>query len=75
VQRPAPGARLARLVEPARLSQRQVAVEVRPGADLGLAGGDAVQARPGQILGRNLARRDGGAGAGGAERREVAFGD
>ena len=50
-----------------RLGHRPVAIEIGPGADLALARGDAVEARPHQVLRGDLARGDGGGRVAGAQ--------
>jgi len=61
-------------VERARLIERHVLVEKRPGADGVFAVGDAFKAGFGQVLGTELSRLQGPTGNGGAKLRELAFG-
>ncbi len=62
------------VVQGAGLGQRQVRIQIDPGADRLFALGDPVKTGLGQFLGAEFPRLDGPPGGGGAQRRKLAFG-
>ena len=71
MQRPLGLPGLAPLVGLARLLERTLVVEERPGPDLVLDGVDALQARPDEVLGGDFAAADGLGGLASAKFNEL----